>query len=89
MDMISRLKIVSLAAATLLIGASQAWAQPEGTPAYRTDFYNNAAHDTLVGSISPIGCDDDEVYYRLIGTQTSYSDQELVGYCSEGVYNPV
>ena len=93
--MIARLKIASLLAATLLVAASQAWAQPMGQPAYRTDFYNNAAHDTLVGSIIPTGCSYDElsevdiVNYRLFGTQTNYSDQELVGYCYQGEYNPV
>jgi hypothetical protein len=93
--MIDRLKIVSLLAATLLVGASQAWAQPMGEPAYRTDYYNNAAHDTLVGSIVPTGCTYDDlsevdfVTYRLFGTQTNYPDMELVGYCYQGDYNPV
>jgi hypothetical protein len=92
--MITRLKTFSMIAATLLVGASEIVAQPMGAPAYRTDYYNNAAHQTLVGSIIPTGCEYDEfggdsVNYRLVGTQTSYPDQELVGYCSEGNYNPV
>jgi hypothetical protein len=93
--MIARLKIVSLLAATLLVGASQAWAQPMGAPAYRTDYYNNAAHDTLVGTIFPNGCFYDElteadtVSYRMVGTQTNYPDMKLVGYCYQGEYNPV
>jgi hypothetical protein len=92
--MIARLKIVSLAVATLLVGASQIEAQPMGAPAYRTDYYNNAPHDTLVGTIFPIGCSYDEftgdtVNYRLVGTQTNYPDMQLVGYCSYGEYNPV
>jgi hypothetical protein len=93
--MIARLKIVSLVVATMLVGASAAWAQPMGEPAYRTDYYNNAAHQTQVGEIFPIGCfyDDfteaDTVSYRLIGTQTSYPVQELVGYCYQGEYTPV
>jgi hypothetical protein len=93
--MIARLKIVSLLAATLLMGVSQAWAQPMGEPAYRTDYYNNAGHDTLVGTIFPNGCSYDDlsevdiVNYRLVGSQTNYPDQELVGYCYQGEYNPV
>jgi len=93
--MIARLKIVSLAVATAWLGASPAWAQPMGEPAYRTDYYNNAGHQTQVGEIFPIGCSYDEfteadtVNYRLIGTQTSYYDHELVGYCYQGEYTPV
>lgn len=92
--MIAKFRIALLAVVILPVGASQAWAQPDGAPAYRTDYYNNAAHQTLVGSLTPFGCYYDEiggdsVYYRLVGTQTSYSDQELVGYCSDGEYNPV
>lgn len=95
--MTSRVRAISLAAAALLASGSQVSAHFHfmGEPAYRTDFYNNAQHDTLVGSIFPIGCSYDEisqvdiVNYRLIGSQTAYSTNELVGYCLEGSYNPV
>lgn len=69
-------------------------AQPPGAPAYRTNYYNNASHDTLIGSIFPFGCTYDElmgdsVNYRRTGSTSPYSTNELVGYCLEGNYNPV
>jgi hypothetical protein len=92
--MITRMKIYAMAAATLLVSASQAGAQPDGAPAYRMTFYNNAAHQTQVGTRVPWGCDYDEftgdvVNYRQFGSSSPYHDEELVGYCSGGAYNPV
>jgi len=93
--MIARLKVVSLVVATVLVGASPAWAQLPGEPAYRTDYYNNAGHQTQVGEIFPIDCSYDEfteadtVVYQQIGTQTSYYDHVLVGYCYRDEYTPV
>ena len=89
-----RLKIYSMIAATLLVSASQAGAQPPGAPAYRMTFYNNAAHQTQVGTRVPWGCNYDEltgdsVNYHQFGSSSSYHDEELVGYCFEGNYNPI
>ena len=53
-------------------------------PVYNTYYYSDASHQTLVGAITgqcgwrwggPF------VQYRLWGTQTGYSDQELAYYC--------
>ena len=92
--MIKRMKIYALAAATLLVSASQAVAQPPGAAAYRTVYYNNAAHTTQVGQTLPWGCNYDEingdsVNYRLFGSTSPYQESELVGYCFEGNYNPI
>jgi hypothetical protein len=92
--MIMRMKIYAMAAATLLVSGSQAGAQPPGAPGYRTTFYNNAAHQTQVGVRMPWGCNYDEisgdsVNYRQFGSSSPYHDDELVGYCLEGAYNPV
>lgn len=85
--MIKRMKLYAMAVATLLVSASQAGSQPVGTPAYRWNYYSDAAHQTLVGSVYPVGCNyDDSVIYDQIGPRTSYFDQELVGYCYEGSY---
>lgn len=53
-------------------------------PVYNTYYYSDSSHQTLVGAITgqcgwrwggPF------VQYRLWGTQTGYSDQELAYYC--------
>jgi len=88
--MITRRKIYSLVAATLLVSASQAGTQPPGTPAYLTKFYNNAAHQTQVGMLMWNGCSEtDEPHYRLVGIQTSYHEDELAGYCIDGQMSPI
>lgn len=92
--MIARMKIYALAATTLLVSASQAGAQPPGAEAYRTVYYNNAAHTTQVGQTLPWGCNwdpinGDSVNYRLFGSTSPYQVSELVGYCFEGEYGPL
>ncbi|HTU10940.1 MAG TPA: hypothetical protein VMG08_08590 [Allosphingosinicella sp.] len=93
--MLTRFNAVALAAAAMLASGTQAVAHYTGEPAYRTDFYDNANHDTLIGSIFPIGCSYDEVSqanfvnYRRVGATSPYTTNELVGYCIEGAYNPV
>ncbi len=63
----------------------------DAIPVYNTYYYSDASHETLVGVISgqcgwrwggPF------VQYRLWGTQTAYSDQELAYYCGPGGPEP-
>ena len=71
--------LTSIAVAALFLSASPASAQ---TPAYSTTYYSDSTHQTVVGHIRWTGCDRwGQPTYQLWGTQTAYSDQELVGYC--------
>ena len=59
--MIKRMKIYALAAATLLVSASQAGAQPPGAPAYRMTFSTTTPGIRRKwGSRVPWGCNYDQ-----------------------------
>ena len=94
--MIKQMKTLSLTLAAALLLASPAQAHFSGAPAYRTTFYNNANHDVEVGHIQPWGgctydevTDTDTVNYRLFGSTSPYSTDELVGYCNQGSFEPI
>ncbi|MEA3038271.1 MAG: hypothetical protein QOE79_784 [Sphingomonadales bacterium] len=74
----------SIAVASVFVSLSPASAQ-SSTPAYHTTLYSDAAHTTPVGDIWWVGCDRwNNPNYRLEGTYTYYTEDELVGYCVDG-----
>jgi hypothetical protein len=91
--MIKQIAVASFSLAAMLVGPGLASAQPPGTPAYLTTFYSDASHTTVVGHLFWNGCDYnygvDAPHYRLSGTQTSYHDDDLAGYCYEGEMYPI
>ncbi|HEX8240342.1 MAG TPA: hypothetical protein VF574_11445 [Allosphingosinicella sp.] len=83
----------SIAIAAVFLNASPAWANHEGIGVYRTTMYSDSSRTTVVGSIEFSYCtyyaESDGVQYHLEGTYTSYQQDELVGWCSEGNFGPV
>jgi len=81
----------SIAVAAAFLGTGPANAQT-GTPAYHTVFYSDASHQTQVGSLAWVGCDNyDNPIYRVVGTYTYYTEtgDEPIGYCSGGQMEPI
>ena len=79
----------SIAVAAVLTTASPASAQ-QGTPAYNTTTYSDSTYTTEVGHIYWTGCNRwGQPTYQLVGTNTVYAVDELVGYCGEGGMQPV
>lgn len=64
----------------------------DAIPVYTTYYYSDASHQTLVGSITG-DCGwrwgGPYVQYRLWGTQTAHSHEELAYYCGEGGPEPI
>lgn len=89
--MIKRVKLLSLAIALVLVCASQAGAQQDVVPAYRTTFYSDATHQTVVGYLHP----DCRVFpfiyvqYYLEGTITYYTEDQFVGSCGPNGWEPI
>ncbi|NMO18493.1 hypothetical protein HPC49_24330 [Pyxidicoccus fallax] len=86
--MVKRVKVLSLALATMFLGASQAGAQQSGEPAYRTIMYSDATYTTEVGYIYP-ECTLRGVQYHLVGTYTYFQVDEFVGICGPGGWEPL
>jgi hypothetical protein len=91
--MLKRIAVASFTLTALLAGPGIASAQPPGVPAYSTTYYSDASHSTVVGHLFWNGCDyyndTDTPHYRLYGTQTSYHDDDLAGYCYGGEMYPI
>lgn len=81
--------ILSLALATLAVGAGQAGAQQSGTPVYTTVYFSDATHSTQVGIIRGRCTYNGGVQYTLQGSQSAYSEEELSFYCGEGGPDPI
>jgi hypothetical protein len=81
--------ICSIAVASVFVSLSPATAQ-SSNPAYHTTFYSDAAHTNPVGSLWWDGCDQwNNPHYRLSGTYTYYTEDELAGYCVDGEMEPI
>ena len=72
----------SIAAAAVLLAASPASAQYDGSKIWEITCYSDASHTTAVGYLIFTQCVDGQAYYRLVGTYTSYQGVEgPVGSC--------
>lgn len=81
--MIKHIKLLFLAVATVLVGASQARAN-EPVPVHVVTLYSDATYQTVVGHIYPEKCllwPMLDVLYYLEGTYTQYAQNEVIGYC--------
>jgi len=79
----------SIAVASVFLSLSPASAQ-SSNPAYHTYLFSDASHTTQVGDIYWVGCDRwNNPLYRLSGTYTYYTEDELVGYCVDGQMEPI
>jgi hypothetical protein len=91
--MLKRIIISSLATATLLAGASPALAVDPPLAIYRTTFYSDSSHQTEIGHTQLRYCTYDYetngAIFRLVGSSSSYHDDELIGYCNEGNFEPI
>ena len=86
------LKLFAGVALTVFAGVSHAHMQA-GIPVYNTYYYSDASKQTQVGGVYFNYCtyynETDGAQYSLSGIQTAYSDDSLVGYCSEWTYYPI
>ncbi len=81
--------IVSLAAASLILGAGPASAGFDyREAAYRTYMYTDATHQVQAGQIDP-ECGFHYVQYHLSGTYSDYQVDEFVGYCTQYGWEPL
>lgn len=91
--MLKRIVISSLALATMLAGASPALAVDPPLAIYRTTFYSDSSHTTPVGHTQLRYCTYDYeingAVFRLVGSSSSHSADELIGYCNEGNFEPI
>ncbi len=89
--MIKRVKLLALVVVAVLVGASRTGAQQDEVPAYRTTFYSDATHQTAVGYLYPECRSYPYVYvqYHLVGTYTSYTEDEYVFSCGGSGPEPI
>ena len=79
----------SIAVAAVFLSASPASAD-HGTRAYGTTYFTDATLTTQVGYTYLIGCDlYDNPQFELDGQATNFSTNQLVGYCYDGVMEPL
>jgi hypothetical protein len=86
------IRIVSAIAVSAIFFAANPASAQTGTPAYPTTFYSDPAHQTPVGSLAWVGCDQyDYPIYHLVGTYTYYAEtgDEPIGYCLDGQMQPL
>lgn len=82
--MLKRIGFASAIALTLTVGALPAGAQG-GSIAYNTYYYSDASMTTQVGMLRP-RCVNGNLTYRLVGSQSAYSQSEEAYIC--GPYGP-
>lgn len=89
--MTKRLKLLVLAIAAVLVGASRSSAQDDVVPAYITTLYSDATHQTVVGHIYPDCRVFPYVYvqYTLSGTYSQYGVDEYFGSCGPNGWEPI
>jgi hypothetical protein len=89
-NMTKRVKLLLLAIAAVLVGASQSSAD-DVVPAYITTLYSDATHQTVVGHIYPDCRVFPYVYvqYTLVGTYSYYGIDEYVGSCGPNGWEPI
>lgn len=87
MTTVRRLAATTAAAALLsgaaVLGLAGQAAADEYVPAYRTIFYSDASHQTMVGRLVP-RCQTwphVDVVYQLVGTETAHSVETLAHHC--------
>ncbi|MEA3014941.1 MAG: hypothetical protein QOD42_3486 [Sphingomonadales bacterium] len=78
--MLKRIAIFSVTLATLLVGPTQAVAQPSCFELILTRTYSDATHQVQVGYIYG-ECTGNGANYHLVGTFTYFQEDEVVGYC--------
>ena len=72
----------SIAVAAVLVTASPASAQYDGSQIWNTTYYSDASHQTAVGFLMFTECVQGQAYYRLVGQQTAYYEIDgPVGSC--------
>ena len=82
--------LASASVAAVLMSASPASTQYNGTPAYNTFFYSDASKTTQIGMIIWTDCDNyDTPQYNRFGSISSHKHEEHVGYCYQGQMMPV
>lgn len=81
--------LTMIAVASVFLSASPASAQ-YSNPAYHTTFFSDSSHQTQVGYTIWTGCDAyNYPTYRVVGTYTQHTEDELIGYCIDGEMNPL
>jgi len=83
--MMKRAAILALAGLAALSIGPAASAQDDDI-VYNTIYYSDASHTTQVGMLKA-GCGSTP--YKLIGTQTSYSEEVPAFRCVDGVIEPI
>lgn len=74
----------SIVAATVLLAASPASAQYDGSKIWEIYCYSDATYQTWVGTLVFDGCVGGQAYYRVFGTYTTYQIVEgPVGSCED------
>jgi len=73
--MLKRLGIILAVAASAAFGPTAALAQQQ---LYITHCYSDASHTTEVGQIIPYCTADQSIHYRLVGTYTTFQEDEPV-----------
>ncbi|HYW15997.1 MAG TPA: hypothetical protein VE891_07570 [Allosphingosinicella sp.] len=76
------MKIIPLAAGSLLLMGNHNYYYQYWEPVSVTYMYSDATYQTEVGSISPT-CGPRYAQYQLQGTYTNYQVDQALGYCTE------
>jgi hypothetical protein len=82
-NMFKKAAIASLALTTLLVGPTQAVAQPTCQQMWLTRMYSDASHTVQVGYIAGV-CQNPYIQYYLYGTYTYFQTEEPDGTCGCG-----
>jgi hypothetical protein len=77
----------------MLMGASPALAYDAPLGVYFTYYYSDSSHSTGIGHTRFQYCTynfhANGAVYSVIGSSSAYHDDDLIGYCDEGNFEPV
>lgn len=84
-------RVVSCAAALALsmLAASSAVGSHGIEPVYQVYYYNNAAHDEVVGFAQGDCTWYGASNYLVWGTYSNHPEQVLMAYCDHGIWYPI